>query len=62
MAMVKDVVCGMQVSEEHAKEKKLVNVFDGREYFFCSKVCLKKFSKNPQAFVAGASSKTAAKR
>jgi YHS domain-containing protein len=52
--MVKDVVCGMMVSEQHASEKGLTAQHQGTTYFFCSKPCRKKFNQNPQQFAGTA--------
>ncbi|HEY3321839.1 MAG TPA: YHS domain-containing protein [Planctomycetota bacterium] len=49
--MVRDAVCGMMVSEQHAGDKKLTTTFGGKTYAFCSKTCKKKFEQNPQGFV-----------
>lgn len=46
--MVKDVVCGMEVDEKKAKNKK---VCKGKTYYFCSPTCLWAFEKNPEQFI-----------
>lgn len=51
--MTKDVVCGMNVSEQHAQDKGLTAQVNGKTYYFCSKTCKKKFNQNTQQF-AGA--------
>jgi len=40
--MVKDAVCNTYIPKEEA----LRETFDGREYFFCSKDCRKKFHQD----------------
>lgn len=44
-----DPVCGMTVSGDQGYTK----MHDGRQYRFCSKVCLDKFESNPQIYAAG---------
>lgn len=48
--MMKDAVCGMNVSEQHSTEKGLTSQVNGKTYYFCSKQCKKKFSQNPAQF------------
>jgi Cu+-exporting ATPase len=43
---IKDTVCGMEVPPDTP----LRVVYQDREYFFCSEVCLQKFNKDPQHF------------
>ena len=50
--MNKDVVCGMQVSEQHARERAMTANYHGVMYYFCSKTCRKKFNQNPQLYAA----------
>jgi len=47
-AKAKDPVCGMSVDPATAKHNV---VHDGREYFFCSKRCLEKFSADPSRYL-----------
>jgi YHS domain-containing protein len=49
MAASKDPVCGMAVGAGQGYTK----VHEGRQYRFCSRVCLDKFEANPQSYVAG---------
>ncbi|HEV2041704.1 MAG TPA: YHS domain-containing protein, partial [Casimicrobiaceae bacterium] len=42
--MATDPVCGMQVDERTAAGS---SVFEGRNYYFCSAGCKKKFDANP---------------
>ncbi|OGA02944.1 MAG: copper-translocating P-type ATPase [Betaproteobacteria bacterium RIFCSPLOWO2_02_FULL_62_17] len=46
--MATDPVCGMQVDERSAAG---TSVFEGRNFYFCSATCKKKFEANPSAFV-----------
>src|SRR5882672_7424459 len=47
-AMTTDRVCGMQVDERTAAGS---SVFEGRNYYFCSIGCKKKFEANPSAYI-----------
>ena len=47
MPMSIDPVCGKTVDEENAPSE----TFRGREYFFCSEECLKRFQSNPEQYV-----------
>jgi len=42
----KDPVCGMTVAPGQGYSE----VYDGREYRFCSRICLDKFDKSPEQF------------
>lgn len=45
--MVKDLVCGMEVSEDS-----LINAeYKGKTYYFCSSNCQAEFKINPKKFV-----------
>jgi Cu+-exporting ATPase len=46
--MATDPVCGMQVDERTAAGS---SVFEGRNYYFCSIACRKKFEANPSAHI-----------
>jgi YHS domain-containing protein len=46
-ADMKDPVCGMKVEPGQGYSE----VFNGREYRFCSRKCLDKFDANPEQFV-----------
>jgi YHS domain-containing protein len=46
--MEKDVVCGMQVDPKTAAA---TSEYNGKEYYFCAKVCKEKFDANPQQYV-----------
>lgn len=46
--LVRDPVCGMKVDEKYAPFSKKEN---GREYWFCSEDCLKKFQENPVEYI-----------
>lgn len=46
--MVKDAVCGMEVDEKKAKNKK---IYKGKTYYFCSPTCQWAFEKNPEQFI-----------
>lgn len=45
-----DPVCSAMVDPETAKRR---FAFEGREYFFCSKGCRKKFKANPEGYLSG---------
>jgi Cu+-exporting ATPase len=46
--MAKDLVCGMEVDEDKAAGK---SVYNGRNYYFCSAACKKKFDEEPEKFI-----------
>lgn len=46
--MVKDPVCGMEIDEKKAKNKK---AYKGKIYYFCSSNCQQAFEKNPEQFL-----------
>jgi P-type Cu+ transporter len=46
--MEKDVVCGMQVDPAKAAGS---SQYNGKAYYFCSKVCKTKFDANPSQYV-----------
>lgn len=46
--MAKDLVCGMEVDEKHAKLK---TSYKGKTYYFCSPSCKSTFEKNPEKHV-----------
>src|SRR4051812_11195518 len=48
MAMATDVVCGMQVNEQTAKN---VSELDGTKYYFCGAGCKRKFDADPQHYL-----------
>ncbi len=41
--MERDVICGMNVSEE----SDITSTFRGKTYYFCSEGCREEFEKNP---------------
>lgn len=45
-----DVVCRMFVQEKKAAADKLVRVYNGATYYFCSARCLMEFDKNPERY------------
>ena len=47
--MVKDPVCGMQVSEQAAVGR---SEYQGKTYSFCSPACKSQFDKNPEKYAA----------
>jgi len=49
-AMVKDVVCGMDVDRADAAAAKLRSAHQGRTYSFCSDLCKKQFDAEPARF------------
>lgn len=62
--MTKDPVCGMEIrsgpvawllglSHPRVEEKPIKFQYEGREYVFCSKSCLKEFEAEPAQFLVG---------
>ena len=49
MAMVKDVVCGMEIESERAAA---TADYEGTTYFFCSESCHQAFLRDPSSFVS----------
>ena len=47
--ITKDPVCDMDVEKGHGYSE----VFEGREYRFCSRKCLDKFDAEPRRFASG---------
>ncbi|MGD8538697.1 MAG: HAD-IC family P-type ATPase, partial [Candidatus Aminicenantes bacterium] len=46
--MAKDVICGMDVSENDAAG---VSEYKGKKYYFCSPMCKTKFDANPELYI-----------
>ncbi len=46
--MAKDVICGMDVSENDAAG---VSEYRGKKYYFCSPMCKTKFDANPELYI-----------
>jgi len=46
--MVKDLVCGMEIKEQDAAASSL---YKGKEYYFCSRTCKKKFDETPERYI-----------
>lgn len=46
---MKDVICGMNVSES----SKFKSSYKGKTYLFCSGMCKEKFDKNPEKYSRG---------
>ncbi len=46
--MIKDPVCGMNVSEAAAKA---TTVYQGKTYYFCSALCKQLFDREPQKYI-----------
>ncbi len=51
MAMVKDVVCGMEIDSEAAAAK---SEHEGTTYYFCAEACKTQFDADPGKYVGGA--------
>lgn len=49
-AMVKDLVCGMDVDPRSAETLK--TTYRGKTYFFCAAMCKKRFDANPEQYLA----------
>lgn len=45
---MKDVVCGMEMDIDQVDSK---SEFEGRQYYFCSDECRRKFENNPAQYV-----------
>jgi YHS domain-containing protein len=45
---IKDPVCGMEVEPGRTR---LVAVYQGHSYWFCSRACRETFEKNPQKYL-----------
>jgi YHS domain-containing protein len=45
---LRDPVCGMVVNAQRAVK----GLYEGREYYFCSKECREKFDSDPEAFAS----------
>jgi YHS domain-containing protein len=43
---MKDVVCGMNVNSKAIK-----SAFNGKDYYFCSYACKRKFDKDPSKYI-----------
>lgn len=50
MAMVTDVVCGMEIERSSAAQS---SQHDGTTYYFCSAACKKAFDKEPAKYASG---------
>jgi YHS domain-containing protein len=50
-SMEQDVVCGMQVDPETAKDK---SEYNGRTYYFCSPECKDEFDMHPKQYIVEA--------
>ena len=42
--MTRDPVCGMEIDEETAEYR---STYQGKTYFFCSRVCKEEFDRDP---------------
>ena len=49
--MAKDLVCGMDVNEDEARQKGLTAEYQGQTYYFCAPGCKRAFEQNPQQYV-----------
>ena len=49
MAMVKDVVCGMEIDSESAAAK---SDYEGTTYYFCAPGCKEEFDANPAKYLS----------
>jgi len=55
-ALVKDVVCGMEIDPESAAG---TSVHSGVTYYFCAESCKQEFDADPSKFLGGAAPPTA---
>lgn len=46
--MTKDPVCQMNVDEQKAEA---TSTYQGRTYYFCSKVCKERFDREPEKYI-----------
>ena len=46
--MPRDPVCGMVVDRESPPAKL---TYQGKEYFFCTVMCMEKFQQNPEKYI-----------
>jgi len=49
--MAKDLVCGMEISEQQATDRRLTSEYRGRTYYFCSPGCKRKFDESPEQYL-----------
>jgi YHS domain-containing protein len=47
--MAKDPVCGMQIDEQQAPNKR---EYQGQTYYFCSSRCQEQFEQDPQRYAS----------
>ncbi len=47
--MAIDVVCHMDVNEANTEIPKVV--YEGKEYYFCSNLCMVNFKANPEKYI-----------
>jgi Cu+-exporting ATPase len=59
MALVKDVVCGMQIESAAAAA---TSDYNGTTYYFCAVGCKTTFDANPEKYLSVAAPSTAGKR
>ena len=57
-ALVRDVVCGMELRKDAAREFLL---YGGHEFYFCSVGCRSEFERHPEDYAHGAQSEDGAK-
>ncbi len=49
--MAKDLVCGMDVDEQDAKDRGLTSEYKGQTYYFCAPGCKKQFEQDPRLYL-----------
>jgi len=59
MALVKDVVCGMQIESAAAAA---TSDYKGTTYYFCAAGCKSTFDADPEKYLTGAAPSAADKR
>ena len=50
--MMRDVVCGMEVSKVMARMAEGLAIYKRKTYYFCTRPCKEKFLKEPEKYVA----------
>lgn len=56
MALVKDIVCGMQIESATAAA---TSDYKGTTYYFCAAACKQSFDADPEKYVSAAAPSTA---
>jgi len=46
--VIKDPVCGMEISQKSAREE---FTYQGKTYYFCAEICLNSFMNEPESYI-----------